>query len=197
ELAKKSRPWSDEERLALREKHPSYPALLAARSEVEQRRRLQAALAAGKPLAEPTADEARAILAALPDSPEKLEEFAWPLIGPHRTVFGEEGTGLVLARGAVELASARPAAERAPLCMTLAWALVAHGNLDDAVQEGQRALEEASEGRRAELERGLAELEATIQLLLDPTGIEEEEKHLSELDARIATLEAEVSQAPP
>src|SRR6185436_7665026 len=77
------------------------------------------------------------------------------------------------------------------------WALVANGNLDDAVQEGQRALEEASQGRRAELERGLAELEATIQLLLDPTGMEEEEKHLSELDARIATLEAEVSQAPP
>lgn len=75
----------------------------------------------------------------------KLNEAAWKLAGPYRSVTYEEPVGLALARRALEAA---PAEERWGVVDTIAWALHALGRDDEARAEVARALEHAPEDKK-------------------------------------------------
>jgi formylglycine-generating enzyme required for sulfatase activity len=82
-------------------------------------------------------------LASLPASALELNELAWARVDPERIAFGREGEGLALARLALERADPM---ERPLVLDTLAWASLACGLDDDALQASRDALAEAQPG---------------------------------------------------
>ena len=118
---------------------------------------------------------------------EDLNQLAWELVGPNRTIFGREAEGLALAR--LGLARATTTLERAERGDTLAWALLRCGRDEEALEASRecvelvppeekakyrsylRLIEKALEERRGEagqrrieaLEDSIAELEETIE----------------------------------
>ena len=196
ELRSKSVPWTAEEQAQQRAEHPQLAELERAQRELEYSTRLRSALASGEPGAEPTAAEVGADLASLPTSAEDVNGLAWPLIDPERKDFGGERKGLVLARRAVELASALSPAERAGIRDSLAWALFANGRFDEALAEEEQALQEAGSDKKQEYEGYLSKLKEKIEGELDPAQEAERAKHVTALEEALAALEGEISERP-
>jgi formylglycine-generating enzyme required for sulfatase activity/serine/threonine protein kinase len=196
DLRSKALPWTAEEQAQHRAEHPKLPELERAQRELEHGRRLRALLESDHPGPEPTAAGVGLDLAALPASAIDVNDLAWPLVDPDRKHFGGEAKGLVLARRAVELAAALPAAERAGVSDTLAWALFVNGRFDEAVAEEEQALEEAAPEEKQKFEGYVAKLTGRIEAEFEPEQREARAKHLDELEQRIAALEAEISARP-
>ncbi len=196
ELRARAVPWTAEQEAEARANHPRLAELESAQRHLDYLRRLVATLTASEPPREPTGREAGVDLASLPALPSEVQALARELVDPDRAQWGGEERGLVLARRAVELAAGLPAPERAAIRETLAWALFANGRLDEAVLEGEQALEEAGAADRPAFEGYLKELRGAIEDQLSPEGIEREEQLVAELEQRIASLEAEVSERP-
>jgi formylglycine-generating enzyme required for sulfatase activity len=122
--------------------------------------------------------------------PEELNEFAWPRIAPEdldqgrdRTIFGEEMVALTAARAAVSRSMASP--DRHAYLDTLAWALFANGQDEDAQARSAEALAAAPPGSRAEYERYQQTL--TRAIAQRKASLQSAEQRLLQLDRECAT----------
>ncbi|MFM1872977.1 MAG: Serine/threonine-protein kinase PknB, partial [Planctomycetota bacterium] len=103
----------------------------------------------------------------LPTVANELNKLAWPLVDPDRTEFGREAEGLQLARRAVALV--RDGDRMRPYLLdTLAWACVAVGLFDEAVQHQKAALAAATADERAHFERLWVRLEEQVRRVTIP-----------------------------
>jgi len=117
--------------------------------------------------------------------PEVLNERAFALVDPARTEFGEEARGLALARAAVDL---MPSGRRYLAEDTLAWAFLANGLDEEALQASQAALESSPAAEGPRFEEYLTRLAQAIQAARGPAG----EAALREVEARVEGLRARV-----
>jgi formylglycine-generating enzyme required for sulfatase activity/serine/threonine protein kinase len=196
ELRARSVPWTEEEQAKQRAEHPKLVELESAQRHVEHHRKLRAALQSSAPAPDPRPEEVGVDLTSLPSDANEVNGLAWDLIDPEREDWGGEAKGLVLARRAVELAAELLPEERAGIRDSLAWALFANGRFDEAVAEEEQALEEAAADKKQEFEGYLAKLKKKVEEEIDPEKETDREKHLTEITARIAELEAEISVRP-
>ena len=124
----------------------------------------------------------------LPPDSGYLNELAWPLVDPKRSVFGREEEGLALARRAVEVAGSEPSAE---LLDTLAWALFWNGLEEEAKKASAKALAVASAWRYYKF-RGMRDLlDERIAQVSGEEWPEETRRELGLLKGKIAALEEE------
>jgi formylglycine-generating enzyme required for sulfatase activity/serine/threonine protein kinase len=188
ELRREALPRSEEQRLAEAKEHPDYPELVALRGSLLAKRRALAQRRDG--LAEPLP---AVNFAQEPEEPAVLNDQAWQLVDPERTVFGEEPRGLVLAQRALEL-TPEGAPLRASIGDTLAWACFALGRDAEALAAERAALAAAPEGRQTIFKRGLERLEQAVAAASSPEGLQAAEAELPRLAAEAAALEARVSE---
>ncbi len=125
-----------------RRSHPRAAELANLSAKLECWRRA-AAVRAGE--AEPVEFDLAGVV--MPDTTEKINELAWPLVDPERAEFGREAEGLALARRGLE---SLPAAGlgRAAMLDTLAWACLANGLDEEAIEHSDAALAAAPESQR-------------------------------------------------
>ncbi len=166
-----------------RRAHPRYGDFAALNAKVESLRAVQR-VRAGEPELEFPLDPA-----APPANVQTLNERAWRLVRPDRTVHGNEAEGLALARLGFSLAASD--LDRAEVGDTLAWALFANGLDDEALDRSHAALEDAPSRRRAEFEGYLGKLERAIAER-EEGAIERE---LAALEPELRALEAQVNAA--
>ena len=110
---------------------------------------------------------------------------AWKLVDPDpaKAVYGSEVRGLVFARRAVAAAGD---ADRGGVRDTLGWALFRCGRAEEALAEEQRALDEASDEHKAEIQASQQKLKEEIGKWKDVPSRREE---IATLAARVAELE--------
>ncbi|MBL8862837.1 MAG: SUMF1/EgtB/PvdO family nonheme iron enzyme, partial [Planctomycetes bacterium] len=147
----------------------------------------------------PTAEDVEAEVAALElesDEKRSLAEVrnseAWARIDPDDRQVGKESGAVLLARRAVENASD---AQRGMYRDTLAWALLFTGQLDEALTEGRRAVEEAASwapDRQDELAANLARMEREVERWRG-AGLAERTEDLIRHRASLADVQAKSS----
>ena len=186
-------PWTEEDRAKHRASHPRLGDLGREKRRLEFHRKRREALESSGARRDPTPEEVGVDLASLPATTAGVNGLAWPLVDPDRKECGGEAKGLLLARKAVELAAALPSPDRAGIRDSLAWALFANGRFEEAVAEGEKAMEEAALEKRAKFEGYLKRLRGEIESHSGPEGREKEAKHVAEIESHVASLEAEVS----
>jgi formylglycine-generating enzyme required for sulfatase activity len=145
-LRARSLPQSEAEKRNDRESHPRFAEFRRAEQRVASLRRAQA-IRAGAPLVVPELSAEQQALEAT-----KLNSLAWARVAPNegeRRIYGEEALGLACARAAVAKAAD---ADRPALLDTLAWALLANGQDDDARAQSATALAVARANEKAEYE---------------------------------------------
>ncbi|HEX6884600.1 MAG TPA: bifunctional serine/threonine-protein kinase/formylglycine-generating enzyme family protein [Planctomycetota bacterium] len=192
ELERGALPWSAAELEEHRARHPL-------RAELERERRRAAYLATVSAVLETGTPPPEPELPSLPSADEaggalSLAGWAWTKVDPLRTDWGGEGLGLALARRALALAREE---ERARVRMTLAWALLANGRIDEALTEGEQAVASARPGEKELLQARGDELVRVVEERASLEGIEREARELAEAERRIATLAAAVEAPPP
>ena len=117
-----------------------------------------------------------------------LNERAWRLVDPKRKTFGREQEGLALAR--LALKNARSASDVPYVLDTLAWACLANGLHEEALEVSARAINIAAAKDREEYGGYLERLEQAIA----GTGDGAYAAHLDDLQSQIAALEPQVSE---
>ncbi len=142
----------------------------------------------------PSVSEVEAELAQerLPSDPISLNNLAWSFVNPDpaEAVYGGEVKALLLARRAVAAATD---AERAKDRDTLGWALYRADNLDEALTEERRAVDEASGKLKEVLAASLKTLEETVAGWRGDEVRAERAKRKVELEARMADPEIDVN----
>jgi formylglycine-generating enzyme required for sulfatase activity len=151
-LQKDALPWDEARQQAFEQADPEAFARWQLRGRVATSLRHAQAMRDGARLPAITLTEEQQAL----DS-EALNSLAWARVDPDpkkRTVWGEELLGLATARLAVENAADDPA--RFQYLDTLAWALLANGQDDEARRTSQAALDAAPADQRQSYEGYLA-----------------------------------------
>jgi serine/threonine protein kinase/formylglycine-generating enzyme required for sulfatase activity len=179
-LRARALPQSEAERRQDRETHPRFAEWTRAEQRLASLRRAQA-IRDGAPLvvAELTAEQQALDASA-------LNAFAWDRVAPkteERKVYGEEALGLGCARAAVAKASD---AQRHELLDTLAWALVANGQDEEARQRSAAALAAAPAKEKTTYEGYQRDVGNAIANAQDALAAAEREHAAlrAELDAR-------------
>src|SRR6185436_18618439 len=119
----------------------------------------------------------------------RVAALAWERVKPARRVFGEEALGLVLARRALEGSSGDP-----DVAYALANANLVLGRDDEALEACYQAVEIASEARKQEFEKLLAEMEEKIAKAASAEGMQAAERELAGLEARRDELSAVLAE---
>jgi formylglycine-generating enzyme required for sulfatase activity/tRNA A-37 threonylcarbamoyl transferase component Bud32 len=132
--------------------------------------------------------------AAIPADPSNdaraWNRLAWTLVDPDpaRIVYGSEVRGLVFARRAVALAGD---ADRGGTRDTLGWALFRCGRLDEAIAEEERAVGEAAEEHKPEVESSLRTMREQTAKWRDLPSRRED---VAKLASRVAELDRAVDR---
>jgi formylglycine-generating enzyme required for sulfatase activity len=179
-------PRTDEERTADAHTHPDRGALESARREVAYRRALVRCLREGAQHALPPID-----LPSYPAIPWGLNLEAWWRVDPRREVFGEEATGLVLAREALKGASPK---ELSAIGDTLAWAHFALGRDEEALATYRQVARDALPHERDGYQASLEAFETAIAFRSSVAGLEQEQGLLDETEVRLSSLETRVAE---
>jgi formylglycine-generating enzyme required for sulfatase activity len=180
-LERRALPQTEEEREADRRSHARYEELETLKAKLAAWQRAQAVREGRERVVPFVLDDV-----SLPQSCEKLNSMAWPLVKLDRNRFGGERKGLALARRALARAGDE---SRHMFGDTLAWALFANGLDSEAVAASRQALEAAPAKDKRNYEDYLARLEQAILARKGEAGRE----LLAELESEIAVLEQEVS----
>jgi len=120
-----------------------------------------------------------------------MNDHAWDMVRPNRTVYGEEVVGLALALQALERATPE---ERFEILDTVSRAFFALGRDDEALAASQDALREAPDERRAEYEGHLRNLEGWIAEASSEPGMRSAEEELAAREAEYDTLQRKASE---
>jgi len=128
--------------------------------------------------------------AGYPDDPSALITRAWELVKPDRKRFGDEDLGLALALQAHERAEGERVASSGN---TLAWAWFALGEDDLALNTMFDALDsldaDTGDGKHAEFEGYLQELEAAVEAATSDEALAREAEHIAELEFERSELD--------
>ncbi len=180
ELRARALPLAPEEYAAALAAHARGPELARAEREVAARRAARA-VRAGR--AQPAAFEPDAATRAAPAA--EINARAWTLVDPAREEFGREAEGLALARLALERSELE---ERHAILDTLAWAELACGLDDEALESSQDALDEAPRLEQEAYEEYLKRIALAIESARPPAGA----ATLAAAEERVAALQREV-----
>jgi len=175
DLRARARPRSATAREADRRSHARWAEYERARGLTQKLVRAQA-LAAGAPLLVPEVPAHFAVMTGqqlLAEADNRVS-----LTPADASVHGEEGLGLALARLALDRAPGGPASVEAQL--TLAWALLANGQFDRALQAAEDAVASVPEAARDAVRGRWEEVRAAIAGL--STAIASRRAELAELD---------------
>jgi serine/threonine protein kinase/formylglycine-generating enzyme required for sulfatase activity len=183
-LRARALPRTDAERSAQRARHPAHAELTHVEGRIAFLSRQLARRRDGERTVLPAPD-----WGAFPANAGSLRGTAWNLVDPFRERFGEEALGLALARRALELA---PEETRHDALRTLAWAQLAVGDDDDALNASFEAFETATDDRKPSFEEDLARLEAAVDAASTEEWIRATEEELAGLEACRAELEPRV-----
>ncbi|MBK9387892.1 MAG: SUMF1/EgtB/PvdO family nonheme iron enzyme [Planctomycetes bacterium] len=180
ELRAQTLPFTEEEAAADRRSHPRAAELELVTKHLAALRTAQA-LREGRSLIVPELSPQQRALDA-----QDLDALAWSRVTPtlrDRTVWGEEALALAAARAAV--AKTESAAERASYLDTLAWALLANGQDEDAREKSAEALAAAPEEEQQTY---------TAHARAIAAAIESSSAQLRDVEARHAELESLVRE---
>jgi serine/threonine protein kinase/formylglycine-generating enzyme required for sulfatase activity len=156
DLRARALPWSEAEKKQDRETHPRFAEGQRAGQRLASLRRAQA-IRAGAPLDVPALSAEQQALDA-----NALNALAWDRVAPKaeaREVYGEEALALACARAAVAKAGD---GDRFELLDTLAWALVANGQDEEARQRSAEALAAAPAAQKSSYEGHQRDVEQAI-----------------------------------
>jgi tRNA A-37 threonylcarbamoyl transferase component Bud32 len=185
ELEQRALPQTEAERAAERASWPRATELAEKRSKAEWMARL---LGKSPWPSEAEAEAGLDRLAPAPADAMAWNAMAWRRITPERRMFGDEVTGLLCARRALERAQV---AERYTILDTLGWAHFSLGRFDEALALERQSLEEAPEEQHEAGQAAVATLESLVNRWRTPSGEvnTEREREWSELAAEVETLE--------
>jgi formylglycine-generating enzyme required for sulfatase activity/serine/threonine protein kinase len=189
EIRLRARPLTSEQIETDRRASPSLAESQNARAKLTWMNRMLGS----EPWARESDVEALLATESLPSDAKALNALAWPLVDNNdsRIVYGTEVKGLVLAKRALAAANDT---ERPGILDTLAWALFRCGRLDDALTEGQRAVDEASDEEKRDLSASLEQLKVDVALWNTSESRVQRTDANAALAARVADLERDVSE---
>ena len=174
ELAARARPLPAPERARLVAAHPRGAELLAVEAELAA-----LTLAADVRHGRRTAPELEPAPELLLGSPRAWNDRAFALVDPARAVFGREAEALALARLA---ADEYPEEERCAVLDTLAWALLACGLDEEALETARAALAAAPQLAEARFEEQLERVAQALEHARGPSAGEALERTRARLD---------------
>lgn len=186
ELRSLATPLNKDETRTERETHPEFSKLAPMRAELDSKR---AALATRRGETEP--EVASVNWSDYPTDANELNGLAWKMVDPERVHFGQEALGLALALRATELALEK---DKAAILDSVAWGHFALGNDTRALEASHEALALAPKAQHASFQGYVAKMESAIGTVAGTEALSSEEAALSQLFARLETLEARVNE---
>lgn len=195
ELRARALAATDEEQAGQRERSPLLSEIETVKQRLAFLRRQESNFSAPALREDPSPAEVDVNKDVVPfDGIDGLNAPAWQLIDPDRASWGGEERALVLARWAVELAAELPAARRSILRDTLAWALFANGRFQEALDEEQKALTEASPEATPALQSYLDRLRNEIAEYASVAGGRRRAELIASLERGASELEQAVEE---